>query len=94
MPVDSSAGILACSDVTVGYVEQNGEVGVFSRGDSVVVIIDHTYNAKTPLTAIASRFSFGTIPATFQVSACADARLEGAPSDQGILVAAAGDCGS
>jgi hypothetical protein len=91
--VDSSVGLILCTEITVGYVEQNGDP-VFSRGDSVVVRIDHTYNAKTPLSDLATLFSFGAIPNTFSIGACADARLEGAPSDQTILVAAAGDCGT
>ena len=91
--VNSSVGILLCSEVAVGYVEQNGDP-VFSRGDSVVVRIDHTYTGKTPLSLPASTFSFGAVPSTFQISACADVRLEGTPSDQSILVATAGDCGT
>ena len=92
--VDSSVGIVLCDEVTVGYVEQNGDVGVFSRGDSVVVRINHIYTAKTPLAQLASTFSFGAIPSTFQISACADARLEGAPSDQTILNEVFGGCGT
>ena len=92
--VDSSVGIVLCKEVTVGYVEQNGDIGVFSRGDSVVVRIDHLYTGKTPLSELASTFSFGAIPKTFQISACADARLEGAPSNQLILDEVFGDCGA
>lgn len=92
--VDASTGLVDCSEVTVGYIEQNGDP-IFSRGDGVVVRIDHTYNAKTPLSSLFSLFSFGTIPSTFQIGACADARLEGVPSDQTVLVAEpVGDCGS
>ncbi len=91
--VDSSIGLLLCSEVSVGYLEQNGDL-LFSRGDAVVVRLNHTYNAKTPLSQLASAFSFGAIPSTFQITACADARLEGAPADQAVLVAATGDCGT
>ncbi len=91
---DASIGIVDCSEVTVGYIEQNG-VPDFQRGDAVVVRIDHTYNTKTPLGDLFALFSFGTLPDTFQIGACADARLEGVPSDQTVLAAdAAGDCGS
>jgi Flp pilus assembly protein TadG len=91
--VDSSIGLILCKEIAVGYVEQTGDL-VFGRGDSVVVTVRHIYTAKTPLSALASAFSFGTIPSTFTISACADARLEGAPSNQAILLTAPGDCGT
>ena len=91
--VDASTGLVLCDEVTVGYIEQNGDPD-YSRGDSVVIRIDHTYDAKTPLSDLFSFFSFGSIPSTFQIGACADARLEGVPADQTVLALAAGNCGS
>ena len=91
--VDASTGLVLCDEVTVGYIEQNGDPD-YSRGDSVVIRIDHTYDAKTPLSDLFSFFSFGSIPNTFQIGACADARLEGVPADQTVLALAAGNCGS
>ncbi len=91
--VDASSGLVDCDEVTVGYIEQNGDP-VYSRGDSVVIRIDHTYEAKTPLSDLFSLFSFGSIPSTFQIGACADARLEGVPADQSVLAITVDDCGS
>ena len=93
--VASSTSIADCDEVAVGYIEQNG-APEFSRGDGVVVRISHTYEAKTPLVALMSVVSFGTVPSSFQVFACADARLEGQPSDQTPLIditSTDGDCG-
>ena len=91
--VDSSTGLLQCSEVTVGYIEQTGDA-VYGRGDEVVVNIDHTYTSKTPLGDLLNALSFGAIPSTVQVRACADARLEVPPIDQGVLAPGSGDCGS
>jgi len=91
--VDSASGVLACADVTIGYIEHTGDT-VYGRGDEVVVNIDHTYTTKTPLGDLLNALSFGTIPSTVQMRACGDARLEVPPVNQGILVAGTGDCGS
>jgi Flp pilus assembly protein TadG len=91
--VDSSSGVLACSEVTIVYIEQTGDT-VYGRGDEVVVNIDHTYTTKTPFGDVLNALSFGTIPSTVQIRACGDARLEVPPTNQGILVAGTGDCGS
>ncbi len=72
--VDSSSALLACSEIAIGYIEQTGDT-VFGRGDEVVVNIDHTYTTKTPLGLLLNTLSFGSIPSTVQVRACADARL-------------------
>jgi Flp pilus assembly protein TadG len=90
--IATSGDLLTCSDVTVGYVEQNAVAG-YSRGDAVVVRIRHDYAPITPLGDLMSAFSFGTFPTTFAMEACADVRLEGAPVDQSVLPAGAGDCG-
>lgn len=91
--VNSSTKILQCSEVTIGYIEQTGDA-VYGRGDEVVVNVNHTYTSKTPLGDLLSALSFGAIPSTVQVRACADARLEVPPVDQGVLDDADGDCGS
>ncbi len=91
--VDSSTGLLECSEVTVRYIDTAVD-GVLGRGDQVVVNINHTYTSKTPLGDLLNALSFGAIPSTVQVEACADARLEVPPIDQGVLVVGTGDCGS
>ncbi len=90
--LNTSGSMLACSDLTVGYLEENGAAG-YGRGDSVVVQINHDYTPITPLGQLMSAFSFGTIPATFPMEACADIRLEGTLASQAGLSAAASDCG-
>jgi len=90
--IDTSGDLLGCADVTVGYLEQNLVAG-FSRGDAVVVRISHDYTPITPLGQLMSAFSFGAFPTTFRMEACADVRLEGAPVNQTVLPAGAGDCG-
>jgi Flp pilus assembly protein TadG len=91
--VDSASNLLACSEVTIGYIDQTGDA-IYGRGDEVVVHIDHTYTTKTPLGDLLAALSFGTIPSTVQIRACGDARLEVPPTNQGVLVAGTGDCGS
>jgi Flp pilus assembly protein TadG len=91
--VGSSTGLLECWEVTVGYIEQTGDA-VYGRGDEVVVEINHTYTSKTALGDLLNALSFGAIPSTVQVRACADARLEVPPLDQGVLVPGTGNCGS
>lgn len=91
--VDSASGLLACSEVTVGYIETTGDT-IYGRGDEVVVNIDHTYTTKTPFGDLLNTLSFGSIPSTVQIRACGDARLEVPPTNQGVLVVGTGNCGS
>lgn len=91
--MSASTNLVECGEVTVGYLEQTGDSS-YGRGDAVVVRVSHTHNMITPLGALMAGFSFGTIPSSFQIAACSDVRLEAPPANQGILTAAAGDCGS
>ncbi|MEE8421770.1 MAG: TadE/TadG family type IV pilus assembly protein [Dehalococcoidia bacterium] len=68
------SGIVDCSDVTVTFIDPDSD-GVF-RGDSVIVRINHPYVSITPLVAIASSFSLGTISTDINIAACSDARLQ------------------
>ena len=90
--VKASGDVVTCDEVTVGYVELNGD-GLLSRGDAVVVEITHEYTGKTGLTAFASAFSFGLIPSSFTMYACSDARLEG-PLNPQPVGPAVDECGS
>ena len=92
--VESSTNVVECDEVFIEYIEQNGDATTKSRGDSVVVRIRHDYTHKTPLVPMLSMITLGTIPSSFQISACADARLEGQPADQGVLTEGTADCGS
>jgi len=75
---EASNNVVPCDDVSVGYHSpQNGQ---YSRGSGVVVRIETSYNAITPLPALANLISWGTVPATWNLSACADARLETRPT--------------
>jgi hypothetical protein len=87
--VNMSTGRISCAEVTVLYnkIVPGTE---FVRGDGVSVHIAHTYDMVTPLSDLAAAFSFGTIPTTFIMSACSEARLEARPTDQSVLVAGAG----
>ena len=96
--VSTSGNRVVCDEVTVWFVDLSDPPDALAtRGDAVVVTIDHEYSLITPLGALASAFSFGTIPDSFTISACADARLEGTTMEPdpatfpGFL---AQDCGS
>ncbi len=94
--VSSSSNIVECSEVSVWFVDVDTD-GQARRGDAVVVEITHTYVLFTPIGALASAFSFGAIPDSFNIRACADARLE-APTQEPDPATfpgfQAGDCGS
>lgn len=87
--VDASGTLLTCSDVTVTYQKIVSSPG-FARGDGVAVHINYTYTPVTPLGALLSAFSFGTLPSTLTMTACSDSRLELTPVDQTVLVAGTG----
>ena len=94
--VSTSGNRVVCNEVTVWFVDIQGD-GLARRGDAVVVTIAHEYSLITPLGALASAFSFGTIPDSFTISACADARLEGTtlePDPATFPGFLAQDCGS
>ena len=75
--VSTSGNTVECDEVTVWFVDRSTPPdNAASRGDGVVVRIEHEYTLITPLGPLASAFSFGTIPSTLTISACADARLE------------------
>lgn len=92
--VAASSNMLDCTDVTVTYVEANGDASTFSRGDEVVVRVAHAYAFVTPLVDFAAAFSFGVIPSVLTLQACSDARLESLPADQAALTPGLGDCSS
>ena len=94
--VSSSSDIVECSEVSVWFVDLDADT-LAQRGDAVVVKITHNYELFTPLGALASAFSFGAIPDSFNIGACADARLD-APTQEPDPTTfpgfQAGDCGS
>ena len=83
--VRASGDMLDCSDVSVRYMKLMPG-SEYVRGDSVVVRVTRVYDMVTPLGELATAFSFGAIPSTITLSACAEARLERAPADQAALV--------
>ena len=62
--VARSGGLLDAGDVTVGWIDRNGDGSNRNRGDSVVVQVAHTY-----------QFRFLRL-ITFPIIACADMGLE------------------
>jgi Flp pilus assembly protein TadG len=74
----ASNNVVPCSAVTAGYHTLID--GAYRRGSGVAVRINHQYQAITPLPAIAALISWGVVPTTWNLTACADARLEIAPS--------------
>ncbi len=94
--VSSSSDVVECSEVSVWFVDVDLD-GQARRGDAVVVKITHNYELFTPIGALANGFSFGAIPDSFNIGACADARLE-APTQEPDPATfpgfQAGDCGS
>jgi len=87
--IDASGGLVSCGDITVSY--QDPVLGEFTRSSGVAVRIDHEHNTVTPLAAVANYISWGTIPTSFNLNACADSRLETRPASQTGLVSGA-DC--
>lgn len=83
--VVASAGEVSCGDVVVTYRKIMPGSG-YLRGDAVTVAITHEYLPLTPLGELMSAMSFGSLPATLTMRACADARLERAPASQSGLV--------
>jgi len=84
-----SVGEVSCADVNVTYRKLMPGSG-YLRGDSVTVAITHEYVPITPLGELMSAFSFGTLPETLTMYACADSRLERAPASQAGLVPGTG----
>ena len=68
-------GVVECGDVEVRFIDIDGDSEAF-RGDSVVVRINHTYEAITPMMAIASIFSLGALSTDINIGGCSDARLQ------------------
>jgi Flp pilus assembly protein TadG len=87
-----SAGVVTCGDITVSYEKVGGTEPVYVRGDGVTVRISHAYTPVTPLGELMSTLSFGALPA-LTMNACADARLEAAPSPPLSVVAGTTNCG-
>ena len=73
--VEYGGGNVACGEVAVEFVDRDGDA-IAGRGDGVVVRVVHRYATVTPLGALWSAFSLGSLPATFTISACAASRLE------------------
>lgn len=78
--VEFGSGNVDCADIAVVFVDRDSDT-IAGRGDGVVVRIQHEYTMVTPLGALWEAFSLGTIPSTFDISACAASRLE-ADSDE------------
>ena len=90
--VSTSSDIVECDEIEVWFVDVDSD-GNLLRGDAVVVKITHEYTLFTPIGGLANAFSFGAIPPSFTIGACADARLE-APTQESDPVLQVGDCGS
>ena len=71
--VDTSNDVLTAADVSVGYLDADGD-GV-AIGDSVVVRADYDYSLITPLGKFLSGLTFDSI----EFKSCADMRLEQVP---------------
>ena len=81
--VDTSNDVLTAADVSVGYLDPDGD-GV-AIGDSVVVRANYDYALITPLGKFLSGLTFDSI----EFKACADMRLEQVPD---TAPAAPGPC--
>lgn len=89
-----SQGILACDGDTVFDVTyEDASSGHPARGTGVTVRITHTYNALTPLPALMAFVTGGAFPASWEMSACSDARLE-QRLPEGTYVGGSGYCGA
>ena len=92
--IEASNNLLSCGGAdTISVTYQDRVGGEFTRSSGVAVHITHVHNTITPLGAIANYISWGTIPDTFNLSACADSRLEVKPAEQVGLTEGA-DCSS
>ncbi len=89
LAVRVSSDLLACSDVDVGYIKRMPEAQ-YVRGDAVGVEIEYVYQMVTPLGDLMTLLSFGTVPNTLTMTACAEARLERGPVSQAGLQTGSG----
>lgn len=77
--IGRSGGILSDpNEITVTWLDNNGDGANFSRGDSVAVTVDHPYD-------------FLFFPATMSVFSCSDMRLEQA--DRTTTLPSGSGCG-
>ncbi len=91
---EMSRGLVACDGETVFTITyEDGDSGHPGRGTGVTVRISRTYTPLTPLPGLVNFISGGTFPATWQMQACSDARLEQRLPD-GAYATSAGHCGS
>ncbi len=70
-----AANVNDVENVSVTYEERNAVTGI-QTGDSVVVTMTYRYNFMTPLGAMLSTFSGGSVPDTVTMESTADMRLE------------------
>lgn len=88
-----SRGLVSCDGKTVFTITyEDGDSGHPARGTGVTVQVSRTYTPLTPLPGLVNFISGGAFPASWQMQACSDARLERRMPD-GIYVASAGHCG-
>jgi len=91
---EMSQGMLECDARTVFEITyEDAESGEPARGTGVTVRVERTYTALTPLPGLVSLVTGGIFPASWQMSACSDARLE-RRMPTGVYVSGAGQCGS
>ena len=67
----STSGLVGTTDVTVNYIDANGNGAVGDVGDSIVVDVTYDYGLITPLKAFLS-LGFDSLV----LSSCTDMRLE------------------
>lgn len=89
-----SRGLLGCDGDTVFQVSyEDGASGTPGRGTGVTVRVTYTYTGRTPLPGLIAFVSGGTFPASWEMAACSDSRLE-RRMPFGTYTASAGHCGS
>ena len=75
----TSSGLLDPADVTVSYLDKDGDGDAGNRGDAVVVESDYQYGLITPLSALLD-LAFDSI----DFHSCTDMRLEQVTRDASI----------
>jgi Flp pilus assembly protein TadG len=91
---EMSRGLLACDNGTVFEITyEDAASGHPGRGTGVTVRVTRPWTPLTPLPGLVNFVSGGAFPATWNMNACSDARLE-MRLPEGVYAASAGHCGA
>ncbi len=91
---EMSSGFLSCANGTAFAITyEDAASGHPGRGTSVTVRVSRPWTPITPLPGLVNFVSGGAFPATWNMTACSDARLE-QRVPEGVYAPSTGFCGS